>query len=52
MTFEYSFGMEEFPEDAPREPRLLPMSLKSIDSWGAVPGPGFGANGVLERLVT
>jgi len=52
MTVEYSFGMEEFPEDAPREPRLLPMSLKSIDSWGAVPGPGFGANGVLERLVT
>ncbi len=49
LTVEYSFGMEEFPEHAPREPRLLPMSLQSIDAWGGRPGAGFGAHGVLER---
>jgi len=49
LTVEYSFGMEEFPEHAPREPRLLPMSLQSIDYWGGRPGAGFGVNGVLER---
>lgn len=51
MTVEYSFGMEEFPEDSPREPRLLPMSLKSIDYWGAVPDPKFGSHGVIEQRV-
>lgn len=49
LTVEYSFGMEEFPEHAPREPRLLPMSLQSIDYWGGRPGADFGVNGVLER---
>lgn len=49
LTVEYSFGMEEFPEHAPREPRLLPMKLESIDYWGGRPGAGFGANGVLEH---
>lgn len=48
LTLEFSFGMEEFPELAPREPRLLPLSLQSIDHWGAVPQPGFGAHGVIE----
>lgn len=50
LTLEYSFGMEEFPEVAPREPRLLPKALSSIDHWGAVPDPGFAARGVIETL--
>lgn len=48
LTLEYSFGMEEFPEANPREPRLLPMNLESIDYWGAVPDPKFAAQGVIE----
>ncbi len=52
MTLEYSFGMEEFPELHPREPRLMPPGLKSIDFWGAVPEPGFASKGAIERLTT
>ena len=52
MTLEYSFGMEEFPERDPREPRLLPPGLKSIDYWGAVPEPAFASKGAIERLTT
>jgi 2,3-dihydroxy-p-cumate/2,3-dihydroxybenzoate 3,4-dioxygenase len=48
LTVEYSFGMEEFPERMPREPRLLPKALSSIDYWGSVPDPDFAANGVIE----
>ena len=50
LTVEFSFGMEEFPEVAPREPRLLPMSLQSIDYWGAVPDPRFAAKGEIAAL--
>ncbi len=50
LTVEFSFGMEEFPEIAPREPRLLPMSLQSIDYWGSVPDPRFAAQGVIAPL--
>ena len=50
LTLEFSFGMEEFPERAPREPRLLPMSLQSIDCWGAVPTPEFAARGAIEAV--
>lgn len=50
LTLEFSFGMEEFPELAPRAPRLLPMSLQSIDTWGAVPTPAFAARGVIEKV--
>jgi 2,3-dihydroxy-p-cumate/2,3-dihydroxybenzoate 3,4-dioxygenase len=52
MTLEYSFGMEEFPEHDPRQPRLLPPGLKSIDYWGAVPEPGFASKGAIERFAT
>ena len=44
--------MEEFPERDPREPRLLPPGLKSIDYWGAVPEPAFASKGAIERLTT
>ena len=48
MTVEYSFGMEEFPEQAPREPRRLPMRPEILDSWGGVPAPNFGKAGAVE----
>ena len=50
ITLEYSFGMEEFPEIAAREARRLPLSLESIDYWGAIPSPQFAARGVIEAM--
>ena len=50
LTLEYSFGMEEFPEDEYREPRRMPPSLESIDYWGGVPSPEMAAKGVVEQL--
>lgn len=52
MTAEYSFGMEEFPEEAAREPRELPMRLEILDSWGGVPAPTFGKAGAVEQEVS
>lgn len=49
MTAEYSFGMEEFPEEAAREPRLLPLRPEILDSWGGEPSPGFGKTGSVEK---
>ena len=49
LTLEYSFGMEEFPEETPREPRSLEMSWHTLDLWGGRPAPGFGAKGVIEQ---
>jgi 2,3-dihydroxy-p-cumate/2,3-dihydroxybenzoate 3,4-dioxygenase len=48
MTVEYSFGMEEFPELNPRQARLLPPSLESLDFWGAPLDPRMGATGEIE----
>ena len=50
MTVEYSFGMEEFPEQAPREPRELPAALESVDYWGGIPDPRSGKKGTLEKI--
>ncbi|MGE0487076.1 MAG: VOC family protein [Gammaproteobacteria bacterium] len=50
ITVEYSFGMEQFPEVDPREPRRLPRALESIDYWGAIPEARFGNSGPLEAL--
>jgi len=50
MTLEYSFGMEEFPEVEPREPRKMPPGLASIDHWGAVPDPAFAKVGAIEPM--
>jgi 2,3-dihydroxy-p-cumate/2,3-dihydroxybenzoate 3,4-dioxygenase len=47
MTVEYSFGMEEFPEDAPRPPRQLPMRPEILDAWGGLPAPRFGKTGAV-----
>jgi 2,3-dihydroxy-p-cumate/2,3-dihydroxybenzoate 3,4-dioxygenase len=46
MTFEYSFGMEEFPEVDPRPSKVLPAKLSSFDNWGtAAPDPRFASVG-------
>ena len=37
MTFEYSYGMEEFPETGERGARVLPPSVESFDFWGGEP---------------
>ena len=37
MGNEYSYGMEEFPEEHPRRPRILEPVPESADSWGAPP---------------
>lgn len=47
-TLEYSFGMEEFPEHGAREARMLEAVAESLDTWGAVPTPEFGAGGPIE----
>jgi 2,3-dihydroxy-p-cumate/2,3-dihydroxybenzoate 3,4-dioxygenase len=49
MTLEYSFGMEEFTEVDPRNPRTLPMAAESIDEWGSVRDPRMGQLGDIEE---
>ncbi|MDR3453370.1 MAG: VOC family protein [Rhodoferax sp.] len=48
LTAEYSFGMEEFPEEASRAPRQLPLRPEILDSWGGIPAPAFGKVGAVE----
>lgn len=48
LTAEYSFGMEEFPEEQPREARQLPMKPEILDTWGGMPAPKFGRTGAVE----
>ena len=48
MTLEYSFGMEEFPEVAPRRPRILEPIRESFDYWGAPTDPRKAAVGEIE----
>ena len=45
MTMEFSYGMEEFPAEGPREPRSLENSAQVMDQWGGFPKPGFAVNG-------
>jgi len=49
MTVEYSYGMEEFPEEGPRKPRDMPASGESSDYWGGIPDPRMAAIGAIER---
>jgi 2,3-dihydroxy-p-cumate/2,3-dihydroxybenzoate 3,4-dioxygenase len=49
MTVEYSFGMEEFPEVNPRQPRRLPRIPSSLDSWGSYRDPRMASRGSIER---
>jgi 2,3-dihydroxy-p-cumate/2,3-dihydroxybenzoate 3,4-dioxygenase len=45
MVWEYTFGMEQFPEIGAREPRFMSVAPEDYDLWGAVPKPGFGGSG-------
>jgi 2,3-dihydroxy-p-cumate/2,3-dihydroxybenzoate 3,4-dioxygenase len=49
LTTEYSFGMEEIPEDAPRAPRDLEPRPEVLDTWGSIPDPRFGKGGVIVK---
>jgi 2,3-dihydroxy-p-cumate/2,3-dihydroxybenzoate 3,4-dioxygenase len=48
MTVELSYGMEEFPETAPREPRMIEARPEALDMWGGLPSPKFGKTGAIE----
>jgi 2,3-dihydroxy-p-cumate/2,3-dihydroxybenzoate 3,4-dioxygenase len=48
MTLEYSYGMEEFPEERPRKARVLEARPESLDYWGNVPDPRFASAGRFE----
>jgi 2,3-dihydroxy-p-cumate/2,3-dihydroxybenzoate 3,4-dioxygenase len=49
MTVEYSFGMEQFPEQTARAPRRLPARPEFFDSWGGRADPRMASKGELER---
>ena len=50
FTFEFSSGMEEFPEVDPRAARHLPFVPESFDYWGSEPAAAFGAVGKFAAL--
>jgi 2,3-dihydroxy-p-cumate/2,3-dihydroxybenzoate 3,4-dioxygenase len=37
FVWEYTLGMEQFPETGAREPRRMSSEPKDFDLWGAVP---------------
>ena len=45
MSWEYSHGMEQFPEQDYRRARYMSTAPEDFDLWGAVPVPGFGTFG-------
>lgn len=47
LTIEYSQGMEEFPEENPRNARRLEPTMATLDEWGGRPQPGWGKVGKL-----
>ena len=47
MSTEYSFGMEEFPEDGARPPRVLEPRPEVLDTWGSIADPRFGQTGAI-----
>jgi 2,3-dihydroxy-p-cumate/2,3-dihydroxybenzoate 3,4-dioxygenase len=50
ITVEYSYGMEEFPEQDAREHRVLPPVPESIDYWDGPTDPRLGKIGVIEQM--
>ena len=50
ITVEYSFGMEEFPEEKARAHRVLPFQPSSIDYWGSKTDERLGKIGEIETL--
>lgn len=49
LTIEYTFGMEEFPEVEPREPRVLPPVPESNDIWASRLDSRKASVGDIER---
>ena len=49
MTMEFSFGMEEFPQEGAREPRKLENSYQVMDLWGGKPSPRFAKGGEIVK---
>ncbi len=49
MSLEYSFGMEEFSEENPRDARMLETSPWTLDRWGGKPDPRFASKGKIEE---
>lgn len=49
MTTEYSFGMEEIPENKPRPPRELEPKPEVLDIWGSIADPRFGRDGAIVK---
>jgi 2,3-dihydroxy-p-cumate/2,3-dihydroxybenzoate 3,4-dioxygenase len=45
ITWEYTYGMEEFPELDPRDPRSPEPGPESMDAWGNVMDPRMGQVG-------
>lgn len=50
MTIEYSFGMEEFPEDGARKPRIFEPIPESFDYWQSFLDRRKSTIGNIERL--
>jgi 2,3-dihydroxy-p-cumate/2,3-dihydroxybenzoate 3,4-dioxygenase len=49
LTWEYSFGMEQFPENGARAARAMSARPEDFDVWGARPEPDFTKHGVIEK---
>jgi 2,3-dihydroxy-p-cumate/2,3-dihydroxybenzoate 3,4-dioxygenase len=49
LTWEYSYGMEQFPETGYRQARAMSARPEDFDVWGARPEPEFSKTGVIER---
>ena len=49
LTVEYSFEMEEFPEQGARPPRVLPFTPESVDYWDGPTDKRLGRVGAIER---
>ena len=50
LTWEYSYGMELFPEEGYRLARMMGTKPEDIDKWGAGPEPEFGNYGDIEGV--
>jgi len=50
ITVEYSFGMEEFPAEGARKPRVMEPIKASIDYWDSFLDPRKATVGAIEKL--
>ncbi|MSQ70444.1 MAG: hypothetical protein EXR27_04000 [Betaproteobacteria bacterium] len=49
FTVEYTYGMEEFPEENPRQPRMLDKSYRTTDIWDGERPTNLPDYGQMER---